>query len=55
MFEAILADGGIPDLNAQLGQFGLDAWTAPSGIGLPHSLNQRDEVEPPLILRLPEV
>src|SRR6266571_3763278 len=44
MFGAILADGRIRDLNAQFGQFGLDPWTAPGGIGLPHPTNQRDEL-----------
>ena len=43
MFRAIIADGGIRDLNAQLGQFGLNASAAPSGIFLPHSANQGDE------------
>src|ERR1017187_447446 len=44
MFRTILADGGIRDLNAQLGEFGLNAWTAPRGVGLPHLPNQRDAV-----------
>jgi hypothetical protein len=44
MFRAVLADGGIRDGNAQLGQFGLDAWTAPTRIVLPHPANQSDEV-----------
>jgi len=44
MFRTILADGGIRDLNAQLGKFGLNAWTAPRGVGLPHLPKQRDEV-----------
>ena len=44
MFRTILVDGGIRDLNAQLGEFGLNAWTAPRGVGLPHLPNQRDAV-----------
>src|ERR1035438_9747064 len=44
MFRTILADGGIRDLNAQLGEFGLNAWAAPRGVGLPHLPYQRDEV-----------
>src|SRR5208337_2400364 len=44
MFRTILADGGIRDLNAQLGKFGLNAWAAPRGVGLPHLPYQRDEV-----------
>ena len=44
MFRTIIADGGIRDFNAQLGEFGLNAWTAPRGVGLPHLPNQRDEV-----------
>lgn len=44
MFRTILADGGIRDFNAQLGEFGLNAWTARRGVGLPHLPNQRDEV-----------
>jgi hypothetical protein len=31
-------------LNAQLGEFGLNAWAAPRGVGLPHLPYQRDEV-----------
>src|SRR6266404_8258524 len=44
MFGAVLSDGGIRDLDAQFGQFRLDVPTAPGGIGLPHLLNQRDEL-----------
>ena len=44
MIRSVSADGGIRDGNAQLGQFGLDAPAAPSGIGLPHPVNQSDEV-----------
>ena len=44
MFRTILADGGIRDLNAQFGQFSLDTSTTPCRIGLPHPLNQRDEL-----------
>ena len=44
MFRAVLADGGIRDLNTQFGQFRLDAPTAPGRIGLPHPVNQRDEL-----------
>ena len=44
MFRTILADGGIRDLNAQLGEFGLNAWAVPRGVGLPHLPYQRDEV-----------
>ena len=44
MFRTILADGGIRYFNAQLGEFGLNAGTAPRGVGLPHLPNQRDEV-----------
>ena len=42
MFRTILADGGIRDLNTQLGEFGLNAWTAPCAVGLPHLPNQRN-------------
>ena len=31
-------------MNAQLGEFGLNAWASPRGVGLPHLPNQRDEV-----------
>src|SRR5258708_33562524 len=44
MFGAVLSDGGIRDLDAQFGQFRLDAPTAPGRIGLPHLVNQRDEL-----------
>ena len=44
MLRTILPDGGIRDGNAQLGQFSLDAPAAPSGIGLPHPVNQSDEI-----------
>jgi hypothetical protein len=39
----MLSDGEIGDLDAHLGQFGLDASATPSGIGLSHPLNQGDE------------
>jgi hypothetical protein len=44
MIRSVFPNSGIRDCNAQLGQFGLDAPTAPSGIGLPHPVNQTDEV-----------
>ena len=45
MFRTILADGGIRDLNTQLGEFGLNAWTAPCAVGLPHLPNQRNALK----------
>ena len=44
MFGAVLSDGGIRDLDAQFGQFRLDAPTAPGGITLPHAPDQADQV-----------
>ena len=39
----IFADSGIGDVEVELSQFGLNPSAAPSGIGLPHALNQRPE------------
>lgn len=43
VFGTIFADSGIGDVDVELGQFGLNPSAAPSGIGLPHPLNQRNE------------
>jgi len=41
---AILTDGGIRDFDSEFGQFGLNAFAAPSGIAGPHLPNEVDEL-----------
>ena len=43
-FRSVFANGRIGDMNVELGQFGLDAATAPGGIGLPHPTDEVDEL-----------